>query len=218
MPFFSKSKNNNTTTTTGSSTMPTTTINPATVNNTVTAHSDTGVAHTLKDVREFEHGRQKAKKTARTQSWREDKAVRRSMKVAGLATAPPPQPTKRTRGSFQAPPPSDRPDREDEWAAIDAEQELFKEFIEEHEGNRIVRSESGGLEVDLTNLMKPAKARKSKRVVGDFEVLPSLRQVVALDDRLDGELEADEPWEHLSATDEDDSKDASYAKVAAFAC
>lgn len=205
-------------------------------------HPPVPVAVDTKDVRAFEHGRQKAKKTARTAHWREEKAHARRIK-SGEVAAPPVEPlstVKRERSGFRAP--RVRPDWEDGWSAEDAADEWMREFVDEEMDGRIVRSESGRLEVDLTNLMKPAKARKAKRgmspslpspdqgtahrlthgffpvpAVGDFEVLPSVRQVVALEDRLDGELEADEPWEHLSV-DGEDEKGFSYAEVAAIAC
>ncbi|THH30231.1 hypothetical protein EUX98_g3943, partial [Antrodiella citrinella] len=119
---------------------------------------------------------------------------------------------KRTRSGFQPPSQGARPDWEEGWA----EDDWLREFIEDDEGkpgSKIVRSASGTLEVDLTEFLKPAKARKVKRAVGDFEVLPSVRQVLVLDDRLDGELEVDEPWEHLSL-DGEDEKTFSYAEVA----
>lgn len=195
-----------------------------------------------KDVREFEHGRQKAKKTARTQNWREDKAHRRRVKTGeAVSVSAPPQPAKRgARGTYRES--GVRPDWEEGWSAEDAHDEFLHDAMEEWEhgegAGRIVRSESGKLEVDLTNLMKPAKARRGKRgmflhhphpeivvrsrrrrctAMGDFEVLPSVRQVVALEDRLEDELELDEPWEHLSANG-DDEKPFSYAEIAATAC
>ena len=42
--------------------------------------------------------------------------------------------------------------------------------------------------------------------------MPNVPQVVALDDRLDGELEADEPWDYLSM---DWEEKPSYAAAAA---
>lgn len=227
MPFFTTTTKNKQTTptpTTSDTTTPTATM----VTN---KHLDT--TDELKDVREFEHGRQKAKKTARTQVWHEARRI----KAGEVWTLSPPYHRKRvgSKGTFASVHPDWAVDR---WTAQDADDEWIREFVEEERnahGSPVVRSEGGRLEVDLTNLMKPAKTRKGNRgtfqrsrvrswkrvlihrvAAGDFEVLPSVvRQVVALDDRLDGELEADEPWEHLSA-DGEDEKVFSYAEVAAL--
>ncbi|TCD70097.1 hypothetical protein EIP91_004826 [Steccherinum ochraceum] len=251
MPFFTtsnKSKNTSSSPTTRSVTPTTTTkTTSATPNPMVTDTKPTAPPADQvpsKDAREFEHGRQKAKKSARTQAWREEKARARRVKAGEYAAATPPAlatTAKRTRSGFHAP--GARSDWDDE---VDADDEWMRNWIEEEagealDGSRIVRSESGRLEVDLTNLMKPAKPRKAKRGMSssvvlaqaldadlwllfvvtadsDFEVLPSVRQVVVLDDRLDGgELEADEPWEHLDV-DGEDEKAFSYAEVAAIPC
>ena len=249
MPFFTTTKSNKNTAasittrsatpTTKSKSTTATTTNP---NPMVTDAKPTTPVE-VKDVREFEHGRQKAKKSARTQSWRDEEAQQRRIRSGEQPPAPPQLTTtaKRARSGFQAP--KVRPDMEVEWSTLDTEEEFIMEWVdrerEESEAAKgmIKRSESGKLEVDLTNLMKPAKPRKTKRGMshlsshpsslstharhrriadGDFEVLPSVRRVVALDDRLDGELEADEPWEHLSM-DGEDEKVFSYAEIAAIA-
>lgn len=52
---------------------------------------------------------------------------------------------------------------------------------------------------------------------GEFELVPAIPLVIALDDALPGDAELDEPWEHISA-DELDEKRApppSYATVVA---
>ncbi|PIL31250.1 hypothetical protein GSI_05948 [Ganoderma sinense ZZ0214-1] len=95
-------------------------------------------------------------------------------------------------------------------------------------------------EVDLEQLMKPAKARKSKgesilvsglnvklgrdanasmRPAGDFEVVSDMPVVIALDDQIPDDAELDEPWEHISADELDEKRESppSYATVLANA-
>ncbi|KAG6822933.1 hypothetical protein H0H87_002287 [Tephrocybe sp. NHM501043] len=51
----------------------------------------------------------------------------------------------------------------------------------------------------------------------DFEVVPALRSVIVLDDFTLPELDPDEAWEHVYASDADDTTSApSYAKIAAL--
>jgi hypothetical protein len=51
---------------------------------------------------------------------------------------------------------------------------------------------------------------------GDFEVVPHIRSVIALDDNTPDELDIDEPWEHIYSTDCEENKGLSYAQVAAL--
>ncbi|TFK89859.1 hypothetical protein K466DRAFT_597441 [Polyporus arcularius HHB13444] len=69
--------------------------------------------------------------------------------------------------------------------------------------------------VHLEQLVKPSKTRKSK--AGEFELVPGMPVVIALDD-LD-EAELDEPWEHISADELDEKRvePPSYATVLANA-
>ncbi|EIW63855.1 uncharacterized protein TRAVEDRAFT_41282 [Trametes versicolor FP-101664 SS1] len=73
----------------------------------------------------------------------------------------------------------------------------------------------GSLEVHLAQLVKPAKARRSK--AGEFELVPAIPLVIALDDALAEDAELDEPWEHISADELDEKRAAppSYATVVA---
>jgi len=68
-------------------------------------------------------------------------------------------------------------------------------------------------EVDIISFARPGKPRKSK--AGDFEVIPKVRSVVVLDDRMNADLEIDDPWEHIDADDSDSgsSQKTSYAEV-----
>ncbi|KAH9914638.1 uncharacterized protein BXZ73DRAFT_54876 [Epithele typhae] len=65
--------------------------------------------------------------------------------------------------------------------------------------------------------VKPAKARKTK--AGEFELVPGMPVVIALDDHLAADAELDEPWEHISADELDEKRvlPPSYATVVANA-
>ncbi|KDQ62919.1 hypothetical protein JAAARDRAFT_188558 [Jaapia argillacea MUCL 33604] len=75
------------------------------------------------------------------------------------------------------------------------------------------------VEVKLEDLI--ATGRKTRKPKGssdaDYEVVPHVRSVIVLpDDFTDGDLELDEPWEHVSSSEDDDetkSKIPSYAQV-----
>jgi len=70
-------------------------------------------------------------------------------------------------------------------------------------------------EVKLADLIRPGKPRKPKGD-GDFEVIPHIRSVIALDDNTPDELVIDEPWEHVYSTDCEEDRGLSYAQVAAL--
>ncbi|KAI0658397.1 hypothetical protein C8Q70DRAFT_917642 [Cubamyces menziesii] len=71
------------------------------------------------------------------------------------------------------------------------------------------------LEVPLEELVKPGKARRSK--AGEFEIIPGMPVVIALDEHVVEDAELDEPWEHISADELDEKRVAppSYATVVA---
>ncbi|KAI0652628.1 hypothetical protein C8Q79DRAFT_923023 [Trametes meyenii] len=72
------------------------------------------------------------------------------------------------------------------------------------------------LEVHLAQLVKPSnRARRSK--AGEFEIIPGIPVVIALDEHIAEEAELDEPWEHISADELDEKRVAppSYATVVA---
>ncbi|KAI0713190.1 hypothetical protein C8T65DRAFT_645829 [Cerioporus squamosus] len=71
--------------------------------------------------------------------------------------------------------------------------------------------------VPLDQLVKPSKVRKSR--AGEFELVPGMPVVIALDDQIPGEAELDEPWEHISADELDEKRvePPSYATVLANA-
>jgi len=75
------------------------------------------------------------------------------------------------------------------------------------------------LEVPLAALVTSRKSRKGKGL-GDFEFVPSVRSVIALDDNVIPDLDVEEPWEHVYGDDNEDfpsvSKGPSYAAVASL--
>ncbi|KAI0801358.1 hypothetical protein C8Q74DRAFT_1314555 [Fomes fomentarius] len=73
------------------------------------------------------------------------------------------------------------------------------------------------LEVHLEQFVKPSKTRKSK--AGEFELVPGMPGVIALDDQMPDDAELDEPWEHISADELDEKRvvPPSYATIVAKA-
>ncbi|KAG6856823.1 hypothetical protein H0H87_000296 [Tephrocybe sp. NHM501043] len=72
-------------------------------------------------------------------------------------------------------------------------------------------------EVPLSDLLIARKPRHGRASDRDFEVVPALRSVIVLDDFTLPELDPDEAWEHVYASDADDTTSApSYAKIAAL--
>ncbi|KAG6853543.1 hypothetical protein C0991_003401 [Blastosporella zonata] len=76
-------------------------------------------------------------------------------------------------------------------------------------------------EVALSDLLIARKPRHGRAPDRDFELVPALRSVIVLDDFSVPELDPDEPWEHIYASDADDTlplrtPELSYAKIAAL--
>ncbi|VDB86284.1 unnamed protein product [Peniophora sp. CBMAI 1063] len=70
-------------------------------------------------------------------------------------------------------------------------------------------------EVSLADLIKPARSQRKPGKSSDFEIVPRVREVIALDDRNDGP-EPDEAWEVVSSDGEDDGRAVmSYADIVA---
>ncbi|ETW86589.1 hypothetical protein HETIRDRAFT_145098 [Heterobasidion irregulare TC 32-1] len=72
-------------------------------------------------------------------------------------------------------------------------------------------------EVRLADLVRPAKkAHRKQGCDADFELVPHIRSVIALDDAMDDASELDEPWEYVSGESEGEARKApSYAQVVA---
>lgn len=82
----------------------------------------------------------------------------------------------------------------------------WEEHVFDHDLNAVAKVEQ--VTVDLSNIMRPGKVRSSK--AGDFEVVPTLRSVVALDDHFAGGApmpqdlgydDGDGEWEYLDGLD-----------------
>ena len=58
-----------------------------------------------------------------------------------------------------------------------------------------------------------------RALAGEFELVPGVPVVIALDDQIPDEAELDEPWEHISADELDEKRvvPPSYATVVANA-
>ncbi|KAI8981326.1 hypothetical protein BD414DRAFT_419578, partial [Trametes punicea] len=71
------------------------------------------------------------------------------------------------------------------------------------------------LEVHLEQLVKPGRTRRSK--AGEFELIPGIPAVIALDENSPEDAELDEPWEHISADELDEKRvePLSYATIVA---
>jgi len=174
------------------------------------ATTDVGVT---KAVREFEHGRQRAKKTERTAHYRAEKAFNKQLKAAHVSPLvyqekkPGHMSVRGLRTNL-----TERADRDLESSEDSGVEEDY--WLEVPLSSK---KSDEKVEIDLTAIMQPAKSRKSK--AGDFEVLPSVRSVVALDDKFtaDVPMEIDEPWECIDADDESGvgprRKTLSYADV-----
>lgn len=89
------------------------------------------------------------------------------------------------------------------------------------------------LEVSLAALVTTRKPRKGRgmcyfraprkrmlnisAVEGDFEIIPHVRPVIALDDDMAPDVEVDEPWEHIYGDDDEyPDKEPSYATIASL--
>ncbi|EMD32676.1 hypothetical protein CERSUDRAFT_118701 [Gelatoporia subvermispora B] len=161
----------------------------------------------LKAVRALEHDRQRAKR-AETRRAREQKARRDGMDKRRAHPARGAQAQRKSVGQKAA---------NASWAGDErAERALALEASDESPILESSAAAPGRIEVELSELVKPGKVHKSKGAA-DFEVIPTVRQVIVLEDGIALEAELDEPWEHISAEDADDKLESapSYADIVA---
>ncbi|KAH9885459.1 hypothetical protein C8Q73DRAFT_717934 [Cubamyces lactineus] len=94
-------------------------------------------------------------------------------------------------------------------------EEIIADVVERESRARGDVSPERPLEVPIEELMKPGKTRRSK--AGEFEMIPGMPVVIALDEHLAEDAELDEPWEHISADELNEKRVAppSYATVVA---
>jgi hypothetical protein len=173
-----------------------------------------------KDLRAYEHDRQRVKKAA-------DLVKMRARKGQGW--------TSKLHDS-----------KKDSGAGLPSEKgkRLTDEEVDSLEGVIALGDSRGDLrdevvssdlrsEVKLADLVTSRKSRKGQGMhfsffpyssvlnlrwgvaEGDFEVIPHIRSVIVLDDIVSQDLVIDEPWEHIYGNDEEDAsaKGLSYAKV-----
>jgi len=157
----------------------------------------------VKEVRAFEHDRQRVRKAT--------DFVKKRMQKAQPWGAKPLTPKK---GLASAAPSENIMAFRDEARDLDIPAALPRKYEIEDEYD--VPSLSSRREVRLTDLVVARKSRKTKD--GDFEIVPHLRSVIVLDDNASYEMSLEEPWEHIEGADVDNpDSEPSYAKVASLA-
>ncbi|RPD82763.1 hypothetical protein L226DRAFT_565302 [Lentinus tigrinus ALCF2SS1-7] len=109
---------------------------------------------------------------------------------------------------------SDASDDRDAFPSSPGVEEIIADIVQREAQARGV---SEPVQVHLEQLVKPGRARKSK--AGEFELVPGMPVVIALDDHMPDDAELDEPWEHISADELDEKRvePPSYATVLANA-
>jgi len=161
----------------------------------------------LKDVHAYEHERQHAKKAVEVARLKERKDN------SSFYKARPPAPRNvRSR----------RSGRKARWSWVKGES--VADDPDRHESptqpiSPLLTHKEPYMEVNLADLLKPSKARRV-RGSADFEVVPRVRSVIALDEfpPTGHDLELDEPWEHVYEEEHatsDRGINPSYAQVVA---
>lgn len=56
---------------------------------------------------------------------------------------------------------------------------------------------SSGVKVNLSEIMMLSQKKPRKSSADDFELIPHIRSVIALDDAVVHDMDLDEPWEHI---------------------
>ncbi|PFH49802.1 hypothetical protein AMATHDRAFT_41299 [Amanita thiersii Skay4041] len=148
----------------------------------------------LKEVRAYEHSRQRAKKTAEFANLR----AKKTQACRSTARKQPLQPRISKRAVFKAL-------QFDDTEVID-DYPLFYGVKDVEEPN-IPRVRH---EVRLTDFVVTAK-KNIRGSENDFEVVPHVRSVVVLEDNPQ-DIDIDEPWEYIDSMDEP-TLPISYAKV-----
>ncbi|KAH9926422.1 uncharacterized protein B0H18DRAFT_1118922 [Fomitopsis serialis] len=171
--------------------------------------TDTSSPAVLKAVREFEHGRQRTRRAADTERMRERKERKRRGGAAPRAVRPTHSGHARKVDVTGAEDVEER-DGDGESYPLAASQ---AELGEDPAGTADL-DVSASQQISLEAFIKPAKLHKRK--AEDFEVVPKVRSVIALDDHAPPLPEVDEPWEHVTLEDEHDLA-PSYAQVVATA-
>ncbi|KAG6884035.1 hypothetical protein C0993_001949 [Termitomyces sp. T159_Od127] len=177
----------------------------------------------FKESRAFEHDRQRLKKAAVLLA----RNARKSEAKTTQVIVKPQQQSARRGGAGVHVEVNDRDDEDElvleenevEWGEArspslrlgppeDAQREREREGIRTRGLHRA--------EVALSDFLIARKPRRGREQ--DFEVVPPLRSVIVLDDIATPELDFDEPWEHVYASDADNNHrpELSYAKIVAL--
>ncbi|KAK2460104.1 hypothetical protein APHAL10511_007870 [Amanita phalloides] len=156
-----------------------------------------------KEVRAYEHSRQRVKKTAETASLRVRKLASATKQ---LSLSHPRTPTNKVLKGTRI---------SDDIADLD--DPVVLDITHGDEQPELLK---GRLEVSLADFIVTRKSRKG--IDNDFEVIPHVRSVIILDDNQPHDIEIDEPWEYITGVEEDQgrsgsTKPISYAMVAAQA-
>jgi len=179
----------------------------------VRPETDTSSPAVLKAVREFEYGRQRTKRAADTERMRERKERKRRGGAAPRAVRPTHSGHARKVDMTGAEDVEDADERDGDGEnyPLNASQTDLRE----DPAGIADLDVSASQQISLEAFIKPAKLHKRK--AEDFEVIPKVRSVIALDDHAPPPLpEVDEAWEHVTLDDEHDLA-PSYAQVVSTA-
>ncbi|PCH34405.1 hypothetical protein WOLCODRAFT_15304 [Wolfiporia cocos MD-104 SS10] len=184
---------------------------------------DADTASAYKSVREYEHDRHRAKKSVETERLRERKERKRRVRAGECAARPYSRAAHCGGRKTGAKNMAIYVEEEDVKGAENAEgaERDAREDAHEHgldfDGGVVVQLPDVMMrDVEFKVLVKQAKPRK--RRADDFEVVPKVRSVIALDDSAaTAPAEMDEPWEHISMDDEERVSAPSYAQIVASA-
>ena len=189
----------------------------------------------VKDVREFEHGQRFAKKNVEHKMW---KAHRKHdfwsegfhPACALCRSTPPPRERAWLHGR-----PNTMRHVKGAYVRVDDDDDVLD--VPEVDWVADVGDKPASIEVSLAELMKPAKKRRSRqkgmsrlplgrRKTGahtsdpkadDFELVPSVRSVIALEDSSASEPEVDDPWECVDWEKDDLDGGRAHAPAPTFA-
>ncbi|KAF8167259.1 hypothetical protein B0H34DRAFT_8602 [Crassisporium funariophilum] len=160
-----------------------------------------------RDMRAYEHDRQRSKQAG---EW----AKRRARKAAAAVTSP----GANAKGAKSVKGGKADVDVEVDVYAVNGILNTDKGFLEGFGASPVRRRdhvvvESLSMQVNLADLIDVAH-KKPRKEKDDFEVIPPLRSVIVLDDMTEvHDMDVDEPWEHVSADEDREDLEPSYATI-----
>ncbi|KAI6163672.1 hypothetical protein EDD17DRAFT_1872725 [Pisolithus thermaeus] len=194
---------------TATSTTPTTAKSPnPSSNDTLSVRLTQGVT---KDVRAHEHARHRAKERQEHAQAKERKEKAAMFRALGFKVSS-------STGGHGGKPAAARRPRVESWDGdeLDVSPWIKSSYVPLEPAAAPLRSGAGPFsELTLADLISFPPQEKAKKL--DFEVIPPVRAVIALDDDTD-DTESDEPWEYItraSLNNELPQKGRSYAQAAA---